>query len=312
VCHAFSKLFDDNNAIFSDNVRVASLSLILELLRREPGSIGIQMYGSLALANLCGRHSGSAQEAAMAGAYELLLAAHRMHLHDATIQGNALLAIARIAGSYPPSAPRAAAAGAVPRFVDALKQVLLDDSATAHVAAALAQLYTLSIRDEPRSLPALEALAQLLHRHPASGAGAVRAGAAEALPSVLQACPEEAVLQAVGSCALGRFILAQPGYATVCVSSGAVELLLLALRMHGGDRRVVVEVSQNIVVLMKALPSTSMSIYAAGGDTLLEEAARRHPEAVDVRQNVTVAFRIFGKRVPDLTPFPFVPAPPPE
>merc|ERR1719162_248669 len=178
----------------------------------------------------------------MAGACELMLAAHRQHFQDSLVQGYCLLAIARIVESHPASSARATMAGATPRLADALKtpealpldaltpSPLLDADGMAHIAAALAQLYTLAIRNEPSSLPMMEALSDLLERYPVSAAGLVRARAAEALPLAFRTSPNDAALQVAASCALGHLLLSQPLYAPTMVASGSVALLLTALR----------------------------------------------------------------------------------
>jgi len=283
-----------------------------ELLRREPGSAGIQTHASLALANMCARSSGTARDAASAGAIELMLAAHRHHFQDDRLQGNCLLAIARIMESYPASTQRAAQAGTTSRFAEALKQVMHDQHATAHVAGALAQLHTLAFQDDPAQLHAIESLSQLLQRYPASSAAAARIGAATALPEVLRAFPEEAAMQAAASCALGRLFHAQPGYVAVAMDAGAVELLLEALRAHPMEREVQAQVSHTIVLMMHALPASAAAIHEAQGHELLAEAAKMHPEAEDVKGHVSTAFRLLGKFVPALTPFPFAPAESPQ
>lgn len=324
VCHALSQLFDENNALLSDRVRISALSLILELLRREPASAGTQMYASLALGNLCARHSGSARDAAMAGACELMLAAHRQHFQDSLVQGYCLLAVARIVESHPASAARAAVAGATPRFADALKtpemlpvdapapSPLLDVEGMAHIAAALAQLYTLAIRNEPSTLPTMEALSELLQRYPVSAAGLVRARVAEALPLAFRTSPDDAALQAAASCVLGHLLLSQPHYAPPMEAAGSVALLLAALRMHPHECEVQSQASNTLSIMMQTLPSAARSIYEAGGDQLLAEAARLHPDSENLRVTISTAFRFLGKFVPELTPFPFVPAEPEE
>jgi hypothetical protein len=308
VCHALSQLFDENNSLFSNSVRVGALSLILELLRREPGSTGIQRHASLALANLCARHSGSAADAAAAGAFELLLASHRHHSEDDIVQGNALLAMARIIESHPPSAARAGIASVTSRFAEALKQGLLDDFATVHVAAALAQLYTFVIRDESPCLPAFENVLQLLQRHPTSSSGAACAGMAEVLPTVLPSCAEEPALLVTASSILGILFSREPPTAASAEAAGVIEILLEALRRHPLDRKVQAQVTNCLAVLIQMLPSSASTIYEAGGDKLIAEALLLHPEAEDVRISVNTASRLLGKFVPALTPFPFVPA----
>lgn len=278
------------------------------------------MHASRALANLCARHSGSARDAAMRGACELLLAAYRQHFHDALVQGNALLAVARIIESHPASSARAAGTGVTPLFTKALKRrddddgvetpltLLLDDDGMAHVAAALAQLHTLAISDEPCPLPTISALVELLQRYPASAAGSVRAGAADAFSLLLRTSPQDAALQAAGSCAMGCLLLSQPHYAVVVATSGAVKLLLVALRTHPGELEVQLQASRTLAIMAQTLSSSATAIYEGGGDKLLAEAARLHPHSEDLKVNVSTAFRILGKHVPELPLFPFVPA----
>jgi hypothetical protein len=332
VCYALSQPFDENNALFPDHLRKLALSLILELLRREPGSAGIQTYASLALANMSARSSGTAREAASAGAIELMLASHRRHCQDDQLQSNCLLAIARIMGICPDCTRRAAQAGTAGRFAEALKQVMHDGNATVHVAGALAQLHILSFQDDPGQLQAIESLSQLLQRYPNCSAAAVRMGATTALLEAMRASqmrsarppndedtdgwqdmrasPEEAAIQAAASCALGRVFQAQPLYVAVAIDSGCAELLLEALRTHPEEKEVQAQVSHTIVSMMQALPASAAAIHQGQGHTLLAEAAKLHPEAEDVKVHVSTAFRLLGKFVPALTPFPFVSAEP--